>query len=372
MKKVKIKTKQKQKQKQSQTVNINLGELLKKKSNPKRKKAVPPPNISQPITFNAPPIREYVDTSLYNIPSRTDNPLLLRTTTNPIPDIPITIKPISNTVGPIQNNNPLFIEPVKPKSILEPEPVLSFEEAINRSQSYYENNDIETQKELARQNYIREQNILNKKKFNNQLKNNKQKVDIGPSIKITPNQPSASLSQTNIPKFYKIPPQEETILSEPPQQETILSEPQQPQGIDQNIQRPNKIGPILNKFPIFPKKQSIISSSSSQAQTITSELPPQTNLFSELPQQESITSLPIFYQMQTESNLPTEQYVPNISQEETNLLLPPAKGPQKKRPAPEDKKIIRPIKIDPNTGEPIKKPKKQKQNVNLVIQEPPV
>lgn len=106
MKKVKVKTKQKQKQKQSQTVNINLGELLKK-SKPRRKtQPKPQPNISQPITFNAPPIREYIDTSFSNQVSRLDNPLLARTTiTNPIVE---GTSPTKNVVGEIQNNNPLF------------------------------------------------------------------------------------------------------------------------------------------------------------------------------------------------------------------------------------------------------------------------
>jgi hypothetical protein len=51
------------------------------------------------ISFNAPPIREYVDTSLNNRPSTLETPLLLKNTTNQQ----------STELGfPIQNNNPLF------------------------------------------------------------------------------------------------------------------------------------------------------------------------------------------------------------------------------------------------------------------------
>jgi len=113
MKKVKIKTKQKQKQKQSQTVNINLGELLKK-SKPRRKTQPKQHNISQPISFNAPPIREYIDTSLYNIPSRLENPLLARQTVNPT--LPV------NVVGEIQNKFPLFQAQKKEVSITDQQP----------------------------------------------------------------------------------------------------------------------------------------------------------------------------------------------------------------------------------------------------------
>jgi len=84
MKKVKVKTKQKQKQKQTQIVNINLGKILKK-SQGKRKSQPKQFNSSQSsggpsISFNAPPIREYVDTSLIIRPSPGDNQLVVKNT----------------------------------------------------------------------------------------------------------------------------------------------------------------------------------------------------------------------------------------------------------------------------------------------------
>jgi len=119
MKKVKVKTKQKQKQKQSQTVNINLGNVLKK-SQPRRKAQPKQHNISQPISFNAPPIREYIDTSLSNQVSRLDNPLLARTTiTNPIVE---GSSPPVNVVGQIQNKFPLFQAQKKEVSITDQQP----------------------------------------------------------------------------------------------------------------------------------------------------------------------------------------------------------------------------------------------------------
>ena len=83
MKKVKVKTKQKQKQKQTQIVNVNLGNILKK-SQPKRKSQPKQYYSAQPITFNASPIREYIDTSLSNQLFQLDNVLLARTTINTI------------------------------------------------------------------------------------------------------------------------------------------------------------------------------------------------------------------------------------------------------------------------------------------------
>jgi len=167
--------------------------------------------------------------------------------------------------------------------------------------------------------------------------------------------------------IFSSPQQPQTIYSEPPEQETILSEPPQPQGIDQNIQRPNIVGPIINQYPVFPKRSST-SSSSSQPQTITSELPPPTNLFSELPHQETLTSSLTYNEepLMTEARPMTEKQLAR-HQEIT-------RAPTKKRPpSEEDKKIVaRPIKIDPDTGKPIKKPKQKKPKLDENIPLPPL
>lgn len=402
----KVKVKQKQKQKQSQTVNINLGNVLKKKSKPKRKPQVNPPPIAQAITFNAPPIREYVDTSLYNIPSRLENPLLARQTVNPIlPANPI--QPV-NTVGPIQSNNPLFVAQQKKENIMDDIPMAEAyypeynpelpgynpEFNVKRKKNQLTPYEIELRKaeakqrnELKKAETIRRNELLKaeKKKLNEEKilqkkrekELQKEKDDssqtnmlnyvIKPSVTIKKDIQNYPVKAEETPMtIFSAPQQPQTIYLAPPQQETILSELQQPQGIDQNIPRPNIVGPIINKYPVFQERSST-TSSSSQPQTITSEQPPPTNLFSELPQQESITSSLTY----NEEPLITE--VPPMTEEELARNREINKAPTKKRPPSEEgKKIkIRPIKLDAD-GNPIKKPKQKRSKLDENIPLPPL
>jgi len=335
MKKVKVKTKQKQKQ--SQTVNINLGNVLKK-SKPRRKtQPKQQPNISQPITFNAPPIREYVDTSLYNIPSKSENPLLARSTINPIPDIPININPTSNTVGSIQNDNPLFKAQPKPERITD--------EPIHDKPPFLE--------ELSQ--YIPQFNLNKKNKQPNdyEIELQQKLIEIQKQNSIKKKEEAALLLKEENKKKRK----EKALQKKLQKEKDALSQT----DIQNYATKPSvSIKKDIQTYSVKPEETQPIFSAHEQPITI----------FAAPQEQESITSLPIFYQMQqTESNLPTEQYVPNMSQEEENAFnRAVTKAPTKKRPPSEEgKKIVtRPIKTDPLTGEPIKKPKKTKLDTNII------
>jgi hypothetical protein len=332
------KVKQKQKQKQSQTVNINLGNVLKKKSKPRRKPQPKQPSpLAAPITFNAPPIREYVDTSLYNIPSRLENPLLIRQPVNPIlPENPI-LQPV-NTVGPIQSNNPLFQD--KPKELkITDEPInnnpIFLEELpgytpqfnLNKPNRQLNDYEIELQKKLIQ---IQKENSIKKKEETARLKEENKKIKREKILQ--KKREKDALSQTDMLNYVTKPSV----------------------SIKKDIQN----------YSVKPEETQSITSAPQEPQTI----------FSAPPQQENITSLPIFYQMQTESNLPTEQYVPNMSpQEELAFNNKINKAPTKKRPPEEGKKIVaKPIKLDAD-GNPIKKPKKEKlpENAPLKLIIPP-
>lgn len=279
MKKVKVKTKQKQKQKQKQTqiVNIHLDKILKQ-SQPKRKSQPKQYYSAQPITFNAPPIREYIDTSLYNIPSKAENPLLARTTINPIPDIPITINPTPiNTVGLIQPNpqkseNPLYQEPTKPSSLVDnvkQEPINSpsmVDEINNEKKRALEKNnekinkitkDIIEQEKIKQQRKNEIEDSL--KKQQEALRRQLPKRDIGPSQGISLKRKSNPTEQTNINKFFNIP--NNSLISPPLENQTIISEPTQQQSIIEGLpsqEETTQVNPIipplqLNQAP--PKKK---------------------------------------------------------------------------------------------------------------------
>jgi len=232
MKKVKVKTKQKptqkpiqkptQKQKQSQIVNVNLGNILKK-SQPKRKSQPKQFNSSQSsggpsISFNAPPIREYVDTSLNNRPSTLETPLLLKNTTNQQ----------STELGfPIQNNNPLTNQQPQQKSL-----GYNFgqylmnsnipDDEFNRQMNYRQIGYIsQKQAEIDQQ-----QAELDKK----QKKDEAIKAATTPQKKKGPGRPRKN-PKPELPSIEELPSTQESnpptnpLISNPPVTQTITSEP---------------------------------------------------------------------------------------------------------------------------------------------------
>jgi len=243
------KVKQKQKQKQSQTVNINLGNVLKKKSKPRRKPQPKQPSpLAAPISFNAPPIREYVDTSLYNIPSRLENPLLIRQPVNPkLPENPIQpanpIQPV-NTVGPIQSNNPLFVAQQKKENIMDDIPIAEayYSELpgytpkfnIKRKKNQLTPDEIELRKEEAKQrNELKKAETIRR----NELKKAEAKA-----------QALRKKEEKNAEKERKkqeLNPPTNPLLSEPVNPPTITSEPvPNPNitiGIETDAQRAERI-----------------------------------------------------------------------------------------------------------------------------------
>jgi hypothetical protein len=305
MKKVKVKTKQKQKQKQSQTVNINLGNVLKK-SQPRRKSQPKQFNSSQSsggpsISFNAPPIREYVDTSLNNRPSTLETPLLLKNTTNQQ----------STELGfPIQNNNPLLNQPPQQKSIAYNLGQYLLQSDIPDSQMQqnmlyikqgYENKEIsnieeENKKNKIQSNFKKQQEAImsqipddmkkakKKPSKKQEIERKKQeelsklKTDIGPSKSITIRPESSSLIQSDISSFLnKLKPIDEkknaylenaassprtknVLISVPEEQTTITSAQIQehpfvnvnpvdlmtPEGTKQKLKPPKKNFKIIN------------------------------------------------------------------------------------------------------------------------------
>jgi len=334
MKKIKVK----QKQKQSQTVNINLGNMLKKKSKPRRKpQPKQPSSLAAPITFNVPPIREYVDTSLYNIPSRLENPLLVRQTVNPIPDIPIT-----NKIGPIQSNNPLFQEKQKEIKITD-EPIndkpIFLEELsqyipqfnLNKKNNEPNDYEIELQKKLIE---IQKQNSIKKKAdaallLKEENKKIKQEKALQKKTEKALQKKEDSSSQTDILNYVTKPSV----------------------SIKKDIQT----------YSVKPEETQPIFLAPDQQKTI----------FSAPEEQETITSL-LEQAMLNQTETP-----PPMTEEELAFSRLLTKAPTKKRPPTEEgKKIVaRPIKIDPLTGEAIKKEKKAKLDPNIgktFIVQPPV
>jgi len=289
MKKVKVKTKQKQKQKQSQTVNINLGNVLKK-SQPRRKTQPKQHNISQPISFNAPPIREYIDTSLSNQVSRLDNPLLARTTiTNPIVE---GSSPPQNQVGEIQNKFPLFQAQKKEVKITDepqvaqgylmedlPQYIPQFnysqgKKSPNQDDIAFKKSEIELKKAEAKRKSdekkmealrLKEEKKAEKIRLNEEKKaekerkkqeeSSKPKLDIGPSKSITIRPEPSSLIQTDISSFLNKPkPIDEkknayleNAASSPRIKNALISEPEEPTTITSaQIQEP----PFVNVKPV--------------------------------------------------------------------------------------------------------------------------
>jgi hypothetical protein len=368
------KVKQKQKQKQSQTVNINLGNVLKKKSKPRRKPQPKQFNSSQSsggpsISFNAPPIREYIDTSLNNRPSTLESPLLLKNTTNQQ----------STELGfPIQNNNPLLNQPPQQKSIAYNLGQYLLQSNIPDSQMQqnmlyikqgYENQEIsnieeENKKNKIQSNFKKQQEAI-MSQIPDDIKNSKQRKELKKAESIRRNEllkaekkklneekkNKKNIGQTDIPSFFNVE-QPQTIFSAPQEPQTITSAPPQQENktslpIFYQMQTESNL-PTEQYVPNMSPQEELarnkkITSAPQEPQTITSAPP----------QQESITSsLPIFYQMQTESNLPTEKYVENRSPEE---ILAFYKHVNKAPP----KKVAKPIKMDAD-GNPIKKPKTEK------------
>ena len=312
MKKIKVKQKQKQKQKQTQIVNVNLGNILKK-SQSKRKSQSKQNYSAQPITFNAPPIREYIDTSLSNQLSRLDNALLARTTINPIVE---GTTPPQNIVGAIQPNpqkseNPLFQAQKKEPSITDEVPVAQgylMEELPN----YFPQFDLNKKPSSippdikAQQNQLKKEEALRKKEEKqaealrkkeekkaeklklNEEKNakkerkkqeelSKSKIDIGPSIKISTPDSSSSLKQSDISSFFNkskpIDPRINTylenassprtknpLIDKESQSESITSEQNKPPGILEGLgQIPtSEIQPVIPKKTRGPNKPKII------------------------------------------------------------------------------------------------------------------
>jgi len=308
MKKVKVKTKQKQKQKQTQIVNINLGKILKK-SEPKRKSQPKQHYSAQPITFNAPPIREYIDTSLSNQLSRLENALLARTTTTPIDE---GTSPPKNVVGPIQTNpqiseNPLFQAQKKEPRITEEVPVAQGYLMENLPQ-YFPQFDLNKKPSSippdikAQQNQLKKEEALRKKEEKkaealrlkeekkaekirlneeknaekirlNEEKNaekerkkqeelSKSKIDIGPSIK-----------QSDISSFFNNPklidkkkedylnaasPGRNRIIDEPITEPTLTDEPIQPPGISEGLGTSNPPSDVKKKAKGKNKKTAVI------------------------------------------------------------------------------------------------------------------
>jgi len=288
MKKVKVKTKQKQKQKQSQTVNINLGNVLKK-SQPRRKAQPKQFNSSQSsggpsISFNAPPIREYVDTSLNNRPSTLETPLLLKNTTNQQ----------STELGfPIQNNNPLLNQPPQQKSIAYNLGQYLLQSNIPDSQMQqnmlyikqgYENKEIsnieeENKKNKFQSNFKKQQEAIMSQIHDDMKKANKKptkkqeierkrledlnrpKIDIGPSKSITIRPESSSLIQSDISSFLNKPkPIDEkknayleNAASSPRAKNALITVPEEPTTITSaQIQEPPFIPIVQNDNLISP------------------------------------------------------------------------------------------------------------------------
>jgi len=285
MKKVKVKTKQKQKQKQTQIVNINLGKILKK-SEPKRKSQPKQYYSAQPITFNAPPIREYIDTSLSNQLSRLDNALLARATTTPMVE---GTPPPQNLVGPIQSNpqkseNPLFQAQKKEPRITEEVPVaqgylmedlpqyvpqfdlnkkpssippdiksqqnqLKKEEALRKKEEKKaEALRLKEEKKAEKIRLNEEKNAEKERKKQEEL--SKSKIDIGPSIKISNPVSSSSLTQSDISSFFNNPkpidkkkedymnaasPGRNRIIDKPITEPSLNDEPIQPPSISEGL-----------------------------------------------------------------------------------------------------------------------------------------
>ena len=235
MKKVKVKTKQKptqkpiqkptQKQKQSQIVNVNLGNILKKsqpkrKSQPKAKQFYSAQSSVGPsISFNAPPIREYVDTSLINRPSPGDYQLVLKNT-------PTTTTPQSmGQWSQIENNNPLTNQQPQQKSI-----------AYNFGE-YLMNSNIPDE-EFNRQMNYRQIGYINQKQkeLDDQQAELDQKKKKDEAIKAatTPQKTKRSYnkkSKPELPSIQELPSTQESnpptnpLISNPPVTQTITSEP---------------------------------------------------------------------------------------------------------------------------------------------------
>jgi len=423
MKKVKVKTKQKQKQKQTQIVNVNLGNILKKsqpkrKSQPKTKQFYSAQSSGGPsISFNAPPIREYVDTSLNNRPSTLETPLLLKNTTNQQ----------STELGfPIQNNNPLLNQPPQQKSIAYNLGQYLLQSNIPDSQMQqnmlyikqgYENQKISNIEEENKKNKIQSNFKKQQEAIMSQIPDDMKKAKQRNELK-----KAETIRRNELLKAEKKKLNEEKILQKKREKELQKEKNDSSQTNMLNyVTKPSvTIKKDIQNYSVKPEETQSITSAPQEPQTI----------FSSPPQQESITSSPIFYQMQTESNLPTEQYVPNMSPQEelsrnrkitsapqepqtiTSEQPPPInlfselpqqesitsslpyndeyndepimtkkelalnrkinKAPRKKQPpSEEDKKIkTRPIKIDPDTGQPIKKPKKQNLDKSIILPPP--
>jgi len=287
MKKVKVKTKQKQKQKQTQIVNINLGKILKK-SEPKRKSQPKQHYSAQPITFNAPPIREYIDTSLSNQLSRLDNPLLIRVTITPIVE---GTPPPQNLVGPIQTNpqkseNPLFQAQKKEPRITEEVPVAqgylmedlpqyvpqfdlnkkpsSIPPDIKAQQNQLKKEEALRKKEEKKAEALRlkeekkaEKIRLNEEKKAEKIRLNEEKK--AEKIRLNEEKNSSSSSkQSDISSFFNNPkpidkkkedylnaasPGRNRIIDEPITEPTLTDEPIQPPGISEGLGQPEPVQP---------------------------------------------------------------------------------------------------------------------------------
>ena len=344
MKKVKVKTKQKQKQKQSQTVNINLGELLKK-SKPRRKTQPKQHNISQPISFNAPPIREYIDTSFSNQVSRLDNPLLARTTINPIIE---GTTPPQNVVGPIQPNpqkseNPLFQAQKKEPSITDEFPIA--------------------------QGYLMEDLPQYVPKFDL----NKKPSSISPDIKAQQNQlkKEEALRKKEEKKEEalrkKEEKQSEALRKKEEKQSEALRKKEEKKALQkkEDTSSQTDILTYVTKPSVSIKKDiQTYSVKPEESQAIFIEPEQQKTIFSAPQEQENITS-------SLEQAMLDQAENPPMTEEELAFNRLITKAPSKKRPPI----VARPIKLDPVTGEPIKKEKKPKLDPNIgktFIVQPPV
>ena len=310
MKKVKVKTKQKQKQKQTQIVNIHLDKILKKsqpkrKSQPKDKQFYSSQSSGGPsISFNAPPIREYVDTSLNNRQSALENPLLIKNTTNPI----------SNEVG--FSNNPLLNQPPQQKSIAYNLGQYLLQSSIPDSQMQqnmlyikqgYENQEIANIEEVDKKNKIqsnfkKQQEAIRsqipddiktpKKKRGPYKKTQKQEsnpIQESPSTQEL-NQPEESITSTNalisnqpvIPSIISEPSQEYNITTGIETDKQRASRIKKQEFIKQHLAEQQALKESQKSKPIDYKKNEYIKNASSPRSTNT--------LIDEESQSESITS----------------------------------------------------------------------------------
>jgi hypothetical protein len=251
MKKVKVKTKQKQKQKQTQIVNINLGKILKK-SQGKRKSQPKQFNSSlssggPSISFNAPPIREYVDTSLNNRPSPGDNQLVVKNT-------PTTTQSSMGQWSQIENNNPLTNQQPQQKS-------LGYKFGQYLINSNISDDEFNRQMNYRQIGYISQQQAeLDKQKEELQKKQNKEeaiKAATTPQKKRGPRGPYKTKSRQELPSIQEsnqieelpstqeLNPPTNPLLSEPVGPPTITSEPvPNPNiisGIETDAQRAERI-----------------------------------------------------------------------------------------------------------------------------------